>query len=201
MRCLAAYGAAKEVGAEGYSSTMVSNTFANTRNGAALETCFDLLAPGWLKLPQHLKDLNYKNPHDNTDTSLAKANNVTGLTPFEIFFASPHLTAFGLYMGTFALGHKEWTDLYPVQERLIEGFEDGEESVMFVDVGGGFGHQAKLLKNTFPDIPGRFIVQDLEQMKGKDIPGIEFQAHDFYQEQPVKGVFVPSGTRQLVVAA
>jgi hypothetical protein len=73
---------------------------------------------------------------------------------------------------------------------MIEGFEDGEGSVMLVDVGGGFGHQAKLLKDTFPNIPGRLIVQDLHQMKGEDIAEIEFQAHDFYQEQPVKGMYL-----------
>jgi hypothetical protein len=72
---------------------------------------------------------------------------------------------------------------------MIEGFRDGNDSVMFVDVGGGFGHQAKLLKDTFPDIPGKFVVQDLPQMKGKDLPGIEFQIHDFYEEQPIKGLY------------
>jgi hypothetical protein len=30
-------------------------------------------------------------------------------------------------------------------------------------------------------------VQDHHQMKGEDIAEVEFQAHDFYQEQSVKG--------------
>jgi demethylsterigmatocystin 6-O-methyltransferase len=185
MLCLAAWGAVKEVGDDGYTSTTVSKTFASTRNEAALESCFDLLGPAWLNLPKHLKDLKYQNPTDPKDTALAKANKVTGVTPMEIFFSGPHLNAFGLHMGAFTMGHKQWVEIYPVESRMIEGFEDVKDSVMMVDVGDGFCHQAKLLKDAFPKIPGKLIVQDLPQMKGEDIPGIEFQAHDFYLEQPV----------------
>jgi hypothetical protein len=134
-----------------------------------------------------LRGLKYLNPYTPKDSTLAMAHNASGATSFEILFNSPHLKAFGLYMGTFTMGHKQWTELYPVETRMIEGFEEGEDSVILVDVGGGFGHQAKLLKDTFPNLPGRLIVQDLHQMKGEDIAEIEFQAHDFYQEQPVKG--------------
>jgi hypothetical protein len=45
----------------------------------------------------------------------------------------------------------------------------------------------KLLKDTFPNITGRLIVQDLHQMKREDIAEVEFQAPDLYQEQSVKG--------------
>jgi hypothetical protein len=34
------------------------------------------------------------------------------------------------------------------------------------------------------------IVQDLAPAQGPDIPGIEFQAHDMFHEQPVKGLSV-----------
>jgi hypothetical protein len=90
----------------------------------------------------------------------------------EIFFGGPHLNAFGLYMGTFTMGRKQWVNFYPVESRMILGFDNSEDSAMMVDIGGGFGHQAKLLKDTFPEIPGKLIVQDLAQMKGEDIPGI-----------------------------
>ena len=109
----------------------------------------------------------------------------------QIIFGSPHLEAFGLFMGTFNQGRKEWTDLYPVQTRMIDGFRQDPDgsAVMMVDVGGGFGHQAALLKKLFPDLPGRLIVQDLPQMKGPDIPGIEFMAHDFWTPQPVQSIY------------
>lgn len=113
-------------------------------------------------MPEHLKALGYQNPKDPTNTALSRALGITGKVPTEIIFDGPHLNAFALYMGTFTQGHKEWTELYPVQERMIKGYRDG--TPMLVDVGGGFGHQAQLLKNNFPDLPGAVIVQDLPQM-------------------------------------
>ena len=105
----------------------------------------------------------------------------------QIFFESLHLPAFGLYMGTLAQGHKPWTDLYPVRERMINGFQHGSESVMMVDVGGGYGHQIELLREAFPDIPGDLIVQDLPAMQGPNLPGVEFMSHNFWTPQPIKG--------------
>lgn len=40
------------------------------------------------------------------------------------FFASPHIEATRLYIGTFTMGHKQCTDVYPVQKRMIDGFEE-----------------------------------------------------------------------------
>ena len=80
------------------------------------------------------------------------------------------MQAIRLYIGTFTMGRKQCTDVYPDQKRMIDQYEDAEQAVMFIDAGGGFGHQAKLLK----DEPGRVVVQDLAQMKGGAILRIEF---------------------------
>ncbi|EHK96043.1 putative Sterigmatocystin 8-O-methyltransferase [Glarea lozoyensis 74030] len=144
-----------------------------------------------------LIDVKYQNPTDPKVTALGKANKVTGVTPMDIFFGSPHLNAFVLYMGTFTMGHKQWTEVFPVEAKMIQRLQAGEDSVTMVDVGGGFGHQANLLKDTFPTLPGKLVVQDLPQMKGEDLPGIEFQAHDFFLEQPIKAM-EPSYSRLLV---
>jgi hypothetical protein len=68
-----------------------------------------------------------QNPYEPKYSALAMANNAPGATSFEILFRSPHLKAFGLYMGTSAMGHKQWIDLYPVETRMIERFEGGED--------------------------------------------------------------------------
>ena len=139
-----------------------------------------------MKLPGHLSDLNYQNPVDKLNTTLAKANGISNKSVVEIIYNSPHLQAFGTYMRTFSLGRMEWTDLYPIKERLIEGFDDSHGNVMMVDVGGGFGQQAKLLKDAFPSLAGRVVVQNLPLLS-QTIPGIEFVEHDFWTEQPIKG--------------
>lgn len=94
---------------------------------------------------------------------------------------------FGILMSTWGEGNSLIQDLYPVTEKLAREFDP--ETAMFVDVGGGYGQKASALKQAVPDLPGRFIVQDLpgvvENAPRND--GIEFQAHDFFTEQPVKG--------------
>jgi hypothetical protein len=54
----------EEDGSSEYLSTTASKTFASPRNEAAMESCFDLLGPAWINLPQHLEDLKYQNPED-----------------------------------------------------------------------------------------------------------------------------------------
>jgi demethylsterigmatocystin 6-O-methyltransferase len=45
------------------------------------------------------------------------------------------------------------------------------------------------LKNDFPDLPGKIIVQDLPMTidRAPKVDGIDFAVHDFFTEQPIKG--------------
>lgn len=63
------------------------------------------------------------------------------------------------------------------------------EAPFLVDVGGGHGHQCKQLLAKYANLHGRLVLQDLPQAVDKlpPIDGVEAMAHDFFQEQPVKG--------------
>ena len=79
---------------------------------------------------------------------------------------------------------------YPVKERLLEGMTDNRDEVAIVDIGGGMGHDLVELKKKHPQLPGRFILQELAQVieqVPQPLEGIEATVHDFYTEQPVKG--------------
>ncbi len=98
---------------------------------------------------------------------------------------------FGTLMSTWGEGNSLIQDVYPVNERLLVGFDESSqpEQVMWVDVGGGYGQKTIALKRGYPTLPGRFIVQDLPgtiQNAPKN-EGIENMSHDFFTEQPVKG--------------
>ena len=97
--------------------------------------------------------------------------------------------AFQLYMTGFDEGRGSWMDFFPVKENLGKGARDDEAAIMFVDVGGGMGHEAVALKKRFPDLPGRFVVQDLPQVvAGLNLDAeIESMAHDFFTVQPLQG--------------
>ena len=85
-----------------------------------------------------------------------------------------------------------FADWFPVQEQILDGYqctEEGEDSVLLVDVGGGRGQDVETFKNRFPTAPGRLILQDLSRAvdHAKPSPGIEVMAHDFMKPQPIKG--------------
>ena len=97
--------------------------------------------------------------------------------------------ALQLYMTGFSEGRSSWMDIFPVKEKLGTDARDDQAAIMFVDIGGGMGHEAVALKKRFPDLPGRFVVQDLPEMvSGQNLDAeIEFMAHDFFTPQPLKG--------------
>lgn len=80
---------------------------------------------------------------------------------------------------------------FPVEERLIAGFEETEDAALLVDVGGSFGHDLAEFRSKFSDAPGRLVLQDLpvviEQIQKLD-EKIERTSYDFFTEQPIKGM-------------
>ena len=87
-------------------------------------------------------------------------------------------------------GQKVWTDVFPFEEELSHNMTP--ETPLFVDIGGGVGHQCVAIRTKFPKLPGRIILQDLQPMVAQAIPaeGVEAMAHDFWTPQPVKGTFI-----------
>ena len=87
-------------------------------------------------------------------------------------------------------GQDIFLDTYPIEEELMR--ESNSETPLFVDVGGGFGHQCVALKSKLAkaSIPGRIVLQDLPAVlaHAMHVEGVEHMAHDFMTEQPVKGI-------------
>lgn len=78
-----------------------------------------------------------------------------------------------------------WLAVYPVKEET-KGLDP--EAPLLVDIGGSIGHICAQFKQTFPDIPGRVILQDLPETVAAALPtpGVENIAHDFFTPQPIK---------------
>ena len=80
---------------------------------------------------------------------------------------------------------------------LVTGFPWGSGGELtVVDVGGGLGHVSRALVDHSPNV--KCIVEDSPDVVAQGQEGlpsnlrrrISFQAHDFFQEQPVKGADV-----------
>ena len=81
---------------------------------------------------------------------------------FELMAERPDvLTSFQLLMTSYREGRPGFLDIYPVDERLIKGVSNKGESVLFIDIGGGHGHETQSMIRKFPEAPGRKILQEV----------------------------------------
>ena len=151
---------------------------------------FEFCTPAWTQLPAYLAENKYRNPSDRQNAAVQLAFN-TKAHCFEILQERPEiLGAFATYMTVQRDGRPNFTDFFPADRQLADGFhQSGEDAVMFVDVGGGKGHETLELRKKFPNLPGRMIVQDRPEVIREitDKEGMEAQEHDFFKLQPVKG--------------
>ena len=103
-----------------------------------------------------------------------------------------HREAFDNYMAARRVGIQKWYETFPMSTELCPGAKRDPDSVLFVDVGGNFGHEAADFHSAHPDHPGRLILQDLDSMIAKvkkeaSPTGVEPMAYNFFEEQPIKG--------------
>ena len=87
-------------------------------------------------------------------------------------------------------GRPNFTDFFPVENQLAEGFhQHDKDAIMFVDVGGGRGHEVLELRRRFPGMQGRMILQDRPEVIRTihETDGMEVMEYDFFKPQPAKG--------------
>ncbi|RYP84206.1 hypothetical protein DL769_001229 [Monosporascus sp. CRB-8-3] len=144
------------------------------------------------KFHEFMRKTNYKMPSSMTDGPLQYAYN-TKLNMFEHLQANPpYGQLFNDHMAGYRQGRASWMDegVFPVKERLIDGFEGNDGAAFLVDIGGSIGHDIQEFLHKYPSPPGRLILQDLPvvigQIKSLD-EKIERMGYDFTTEQPVKG--------------
>jgi hypothetical protein len=94
--------------------------------------------------------------------------------------------AFHRYMEDKLRDLPSWLDVLRFDEELGKGLTGSD--VAFVDVGGGQGQQCQALKDRFPSLPGRVILQDRPEVleKALAVEGMERHPYDYVTEQPVK---------------
>lgn len=65
-----------------------------------------------------------------------------------------------------------------------------DETLLVVDIGGGRGQAAQVIREQLAGVPGRVIVQDLPgtiDAAQNEHPDVEKMAHNFFEPQPAKG--------------
>ena len=79
-------------------------------------------------------------------------------------------------------------DIYPYENLIDCPQVDGP---LLVDVGGNVGHDLHKFLQKHPEMAHRLVLQDREEVlrDAKCPPAVNLMAHDFFEQQPVKGLF------------
>lgn len=137
-----------------------------------------------------LKRTKYKNPTNELHTAFQDAWK-TPLYAFQWFGeTSGHLSFFNDYMAHRRQPEVSWMSVFPVACE-IQGWEaDNQDKVVYVNIGGGIGHQCRQFKEKYPGVPGRVVLQDLEHSidKALSTPGVENMTHNFFEPQPITSI-------------
>jgi hypothetical protein len=181
-----------------YKHTHLSAPWAQTSSPAedVFTMCYDsglapmILLPDWLghNNPQQASEPSGEN--SGTHNPLTYYNHTEGKTIFETLARHPeNLAVFGRVLKA-AASFRPFTGIYP-WERLADA---DPQRPLFVDIGGGTGHAIAAILAANPELPASgFVLQELPEViasaqKSGTLPsGVQYQAHDFLRENPVKG--------------
>ncbi|PWY74331.1 S-adenosyl-L-methionine-dependent methyltransferase [Aspergillus heteromorphus CBS 117.55] len=151
---------------------------------------YDLTLPTLSQLPTYFREHSYLTPKEYSKSPMQWA---VGQSQFEWLAAhKPRQALFNSYMASRRHGKPAWFDVYPV-ERLTDGVREHPEAVFLVDVGGNQGHDLVRFHDSFPDVKGQLVLQDLPKVVNKAPVGdgdggrIVSMGYSFLDPQPVKG--------------
>lgn len=151
------------------------------------------ITAGILALPAQLKRTNYQNPSNGTDCGFQLGFN-TPLHFFEFLKQRPEAAAqFNNHMSAYHQGRPSWMDVGFYDVPGLINVDIGEQDALLVDMGGSVGHDLSEFRRKWPQASGRLVLQDLPEVvaQAKTMslhPSIELMEHDFFTEQPVKGM-------------
>jgi demethylsterigmatocystin 6-O-methyltransferase len=137
-------------------------------------------------LPEFLAQTKYQDITSPVNTPLQKAFN-TDLPGFLWAQTQPDVFRhFNQFMMAQHADMPHWLDSYPIEQRSQDL---APEQPLFVDIGGGIGHQCIALRERLPAVKNKVILQDLDVVVAQAIKheGVEAMSYDFWQLQPIKG--------------
>ncbi|KAF9884826.1 hypothetical protein FE257_001242 [Aspergillus nanangensis] len=196
LRFLSSTKVVEESGLGQYRANNKTHIMAGEIAEAAIIQIFDIHGPPTQCLPQFLLETNYQEINNPTSTPFQKGFN-TDLACFD--WLSQRSQLFGSMQTLMtAFQSSDWLQNFETLDTIITSYLDeapsntnGNQRPLFVDVGGGHGHQCRSLLKKYPALSSRkgsIVLQDLPQsLDGVDVNNLEVMSHDFFTAQPVKG--------------
>ncbi|KAL8709520.1 MAG: hypothetical protein Q9220_005762 [cf. Caloplaca sp. 1 TL-2023] len=182
----------KQVSEDGFITSRLTHRLSLESSKANIEQAYIGVLPYFGDMASFLAETKYANPSDSCGT-IHQHLFKTKMPWFPWAQSQPEQMQSLQRLMAIMMHLKTGIDAFPFEERLPQLFDNSKplapEAPIFVDVGGGRGQMARALRKRYPDLQGRFVVQDLQETFTGLEPtlGIELVAHDFFQPQPVKG--------------
>ena len=89
------------------------------------------------------------------------------------------MSSFQTFMSDYRADRAELLDIYPADENLLQGFDSSHGIVLFVDVGGGRGHEIEKFQERFPQEKSQMVLQDLPHIL-EEVPDSSTMEHMAY---------------------
>ncbi|KAI0599114.1 S-adenosyl-L-methionine-dependent methyltransferase [Biscogniauxia sp. FL1348] len=194
LRYMASVGLVREAGAGLWAASNYGRNLVGEGYRAGVCHVHDNVLPAYAALPAFLRRHAYRVPRD--DTAFALGHGQEGTAFFDWLRARPdNARYFHGFMGAHRTAARTWLERADVVERVVRAYEVMEKigaergRAVFVDVGGGVGQQCNALKKRCPDLKGRIVLEDLEEVvaEAELEEGVDKVGVSFFDEQPVKG--------------
>ncbi|KAI9882288.1 MAG: hypothetical protein M1823_005966 [Watsoniomyces obsoletus] len=187
LRYMASVGMLEEAGEDHFKATQTTHVFSKPGARGGIIHNHDTVLPCWSATPRFLAETGYKNPSDMSHGPGQMAHQ-TAEPLFRWLPKHPvNFTAFNQWMTAQREGQPSFLSVFPAETMLLKGATP--ETPIFVDVGGGVGHQSVAFREKFPDAPGRVILQDIPPVIEQAVshPGVEKMGINFWEPEPIKG--------------
>ncbi|PYH73050.1 O-methyltransferase [Aspergillus vadensis CBS 113365] len=189
LRILAGIGYVAEHDVRVYIPTKMTRQMTDRLSGAVVRFIFDIGMPTLAKVPEFLRMTNFRNPSGALNGALQYAEK-TEMSLWDWVPTKPgFLDVCNTFMEADRGSRPSWLEWFPVKERIIDGFKEGESNVLLVDVAGGRGHDLVAFQSKFSGVQGRLILEDLPHVvaEATQHPKIEHVSFDLFQTQPIQG--------------
>lgn len=191
IRLVNALGFVKQIDATSWEATPMTHTIIVPPLRSWMITHFDKRMEMAGQFPAWFKKHDYKTSWASDDDNIAVE--VLGADIWEYLNQNPEASA--IFDSAMSIQEKFPPEMRPPYSFFANttGLKTGPDAVTLIDIGGGAGQAIGFIRETYRNIPGKFILQDLPKSIEALAPGrateigFEPMAHDFFEPQPIKG--------------
>ncbi|KAL4891057.1 S-adenosyl-L-methionine-dependent methyltransferase [Aspergillus ambiguus] len=195
MRYLASVKMVDEPHVDTFTANNVTRALSSPQGNSYIDCFHELVAPVFHRLPAFLARTNYANPSNPCNVAMQDAFGVEGDMWAFLKACPKYWEMFDRHM---QMQRDVLTDWGRIGEMISTRKNPRNDEVVFVDIGGGNGHECVRLQAACPGLVGRVILQDLPEVIGRalDIPGVELM--EFYYMRGVLHDFPDDKSRAIL---